>query len=250
MGTVVDMNKEDHWQERCDLAAAFRWTARLNMHEAVANHFSLAVSDEGRKFLINPDCRHFSKIRASELLLLDADDPDTMQRPDAPDPTAWHIHGRMHARLPQARCVLHAHPKYATVLASLKDSTIYPIDQTTARFFEGVALDDGYAGLALSDEEGDRLAAKLGNRTVLMMGNHGVMVAGETVGQAFDCLYFLERAAETMVTAYMTGQPLRIIPDDIARRTARQWAEYPGYGEKHLAELKRILDEEEPDYRS
>ncbi len=248
MATVVDMNQQDHRQARADLAAAFRWTARLGMHEGVANHFSLAVSDDGKQFLMNPDCRHFSRIKASELLLLDADDPDTMNRPDAPDATAWTIHGRMHARLPQARCVLHAHPKYATVLASLNDSTLYPIDQNTARFFEKIALDDDYTGLALGDEEGDRLAARLGNKAILMMGNHGVMVVGETVAKAFDELYYLERAAETMVTAYMTGQPLRILPDEVARRTAQQWADYPHYGDKHLVELKRILDDEEPDY--
>jgi ribulose-5-phosphate 4-epimerase/fuculose-1-phosphate aldolase len=250
MATVVDMTQDDHRQGRIDLAAAFRWTARLNMHEGVANHFSLAVSNDGRQFLMNPDCRHFSRISASELLLLDADDPETMNRANAPDPTAWTIHGRMHARLPQARCVLHAHPKHATVLASLKDSTLYPIDQNTARFFEKIALDDDYTGLALGEEEGDRLAARLGNKSILMMGNHGVMVVGETVAKAFDELYYLERAAETMVTAYMTGQPLRILPDEVARRTAQQWADYPNFADKHLAELKRILDDEEPDYLS
>jgi len=250
MATVVDIEREEHWQERVDLTAAFRWTVRLNMHEGVANHFSLAVSDDGKQFLMNPDCRHFSRIKASELLLLDADDPETMNRPDAPDATAWTIHGRMHARLPQARCVLHAHPKYATVLASLKDSTLYPIDQNTARFFEKIALDDSYTGLALGEEEGDRLAAKLGNKSILMMGNHGVMVVGETVARAFDELYYLERAAETMVTAYMTGQPLRILPDEVARHTAQQWADYPDFGDKHLAELKHILNDEEPNYKT
>lgn len=250
MATVVDIERKEHWQERVDLAAAFRWTVRLNMHEGVANHFSLAVSDDGKQFLMNPDCRHFSRIKASELLLLDADDPETMNRPDAPDATAWTIHGRMHARLPQARCVLHAHPKYATVLASLKDSTLYPIDQNTARFFEKIALDDSYTGLALGEEEGDRLAAKLGNKSILMMGNHGVMVVGETVARAFDELYYLERAAETMVTAYMTGQPLRILPDEVARHTAQQWADYPDFGDKHLAELKHILNDEEPNYKT
>ncbi|MGH1481535.1 MAG: class II aldolase and adducin N-terminal domain-containing protein [Geminicoccales bacterium] len=250
MATVVDIEREEHWQERVDLTAAFRWTVRLNMHEGVANHFSLAVSDDGKQFLMNPDCRHFSRIKASELLLLDADDPETMNRPDAPDATAWTIHGRMHARLPQARCVLHAHPKYATVLASLKDSTLYPIDQNTARFFEKIALDDSYTGLALGEEEGDRLAAKLGNKSILMMGNHGVMVVGETVARAFDELYYLERAAETMVTAYMTGQPLRILPDEVARHTAQQWADYPNFGDKHLAELKHILNDEEPNYKT
>jgi len=235
---------------RADLAAAFRWTARLDMHEGVANHFSLAVSDDGKRFLMNPDGRHFSRTKASELLLIDADDPTTMDRPDAPDPTAWTLHGRVHANLPQARCVLHAHPKYATVLASLQDSTIYPIDQTSARFFGQIAFDDGFEGMALGDDEGDRIAGKFGNRSILMMGNHGVMVLGNSVGEAFDTLYYLERAAQTQVMAYMTGKPLRILPDDVAHRTAQQWADYPDIGEKHFTELKRILDEDEPDYRS
>ena len=246
---MVDLDHYELVDARVDLAAAFRWTARLDMHEGVANHFSLAVSDDGRRFLMNPDARHFSRIKASELLLLDADDPETMKRPGAPDPTAWTLHGRIHANLPQARCVLHAHPKHATVLASLQDSTIYPIDQTTARFFEKIALDDGFEGMALGDDEGDRIAGKLGNRSILMMGNHGVMVVGRTVGEAFDTLYYLERAAQTQVMAYMTGKPLSILPDDVARRTAQQWADYPDIGEKHFSELKRLLDEDEPGYR-
>ena len=85
-----------HWAERCDLAAAFRWTARLNMHEAVANHFSLAVNPDGTRFLMNPNGRHFSRIRASALLEIDANDPTTLSRPDAPDPTAWGLHGAIH----------------------------------------------------------------------------------------------------------------------------------------------------------
>lgn len=246
---MADLSQDDIAMARTDLATAFRWTARLNMHEGVANHYSFAVSSDGRRFLMNPNARHFSRVKASELLLLDADDPKTMDRPDAPDPTAWSLHGRIHANLPQARCILHAHPKYTTVLASLADSTIYPIDQTTARFFGRIALDDGYGGMALGDEEGDRLAAKLGNMSVLMMGNHGIMVIGETVGHAFDMLYYVERAAETLVMAYMTGKPLRLLSDEVARRTADQWANYPNVAEKHFAELKRILDEDEPDYR-
>ena len=78
-----------HIEERRDLSAAFRWTAREGMHEGVANHFSLAVNDDGTRFLINPFGRHFARMRASDLLLLDANDPATLDRPDAPDPTAW-----------------------------------------------------------------------------------------------------------------------------------------------------------------
>ena len=85
-----------HWHERCELAAAFRWTVKLDMHEAVANHFSLAVNADGTRFLMNPNGRHFARIRASDLIEIDANDAATLARPDAPDPTAWGLHGAIH----------------------------------------------------------------------------------------------------------------------------------------------------------
>jgi ribulose-5-phosphate 4-epimerase/fuculose-1-phosphate aldolase len=234
---------------RIDLAAAFRWFARLGMHEAVANHLSVAVSVDGSRFLMNPRGRHFSRIRASDLLLLDANDPATLTRSDAPDPTAWCIHGRLHALLPQARCVMHLHPKFSTALAGLADSTMYPIDQNTMRFHGRVAVDDSYIGMALANEEGDRLGGLLGNKGVLMMGNHGVLVTGPTIARAFDEMYYFERAAETLMTCYASNRPLRIAPDAVAQTTAQQWLDYPNLAEDHLAEVKAILDREAPDYK-
>jgi len=90
----------EHWPERVDLAAAFRWTARLNMHEAVANHFSMAINDDGTRFLMNPNQMHFARIRASDLIIVDAKDPDTLTGPNAPDPTAWGLHGGLHHTAP------------------------------------------------------------------------------------------------------------------------------------------------------
>lgn len=235
-------------QQRIDLAAAFRWTARLGLHESIANHFSLAVSDDGSKFLMNPNGRHFSRIRASDLLLLDANDSETMHRPDAPDPTAWCIHGALHRQVPHARCVMHVHSKYATVLASLKDSRILPIDQNTMRFFGRVAIDDGYDGMGLGDEA-ERMVAGLGDKSVMMMGNHGVLVVAATVAQAFDEMYYLERACETLVTAYMTGKELRVAADAVAAKTAQQWLDYPAFADNHFNELKAILDAEGSDYQ-
>ncbi|MGB3147004.1 MAG: class II aldolase/adducin family protein, partial [Paracoccaceae bacterium] len=150
----------DHWQERVDLAAAFRWTARLGMHEGVANHFSLAVNPEGTQFLMNPNQAHFSRIKASDILLLDANDPDTLNRADAPDPTAWGLHGSVHRRCPHARCVMHVHSIFATVLASLADSNILPIDQNTATFYNRYVIDEHFGGLAF-EAEGERCAAAL-----------------------------------------------------------------------------------------
>jgi ribulose-5-phosphate 4-epimerase/fuculose-1-phosphate aldolase len=236
-------------QARIDLAAAFRWAARLGFHEGIANHFSAMVSDDGRRFLVNPRWRHFSRIRASNLLLVDADDPGTMERPDAPDPTAWYIHGALHRELPQARCILHTHMPYATTVTTLEDPEIKPIDQNCLRFFGRVAYDDNYGGLALSMDEGERLARAIGDKSVLMMANHGVIVVGESIAEAFDELYYLEKACQVLVLAYATGKELRPVSGNLAARVAKEWRNYGAFAQAHLAELKAILDAEEPDYR-
>jgi ribulose-5-phosphate 4-epimerase/fuculose-1-phosphate aldolase len=240
----------DHRTARIDLAAAFRWFARLNMHESVANHLSVAVSADGAKFLINPRGRHFARMCAGDLLLLDANEPAALDRPDAPDPTAWYLHARLHARLPEARCVMHLHPKYATALACLQDPTMYPIDMNTMRFFGRVALDSDFSGMALSDSEGDRVAGLMGGgKSVLLMANHGVLVIGATVAAALDELYYFERAAETLLTCYAAGKALRVVPDAKAALTERQWRDYGQLAIDHLDNIKAILDAEEPAYR-
>ena len=237
------------YQERVDLAAAFRFTARLNMHEAVANHFSLAVNDDGTRFLMNPNQVHFSLIKASSLLLLDADDPRTMDRPDAPDPTAWGLHGSIHRHLPHARCLMHVHSIYATVLASLADSRLPPIDQNCATFFDRYVIDEDYGGLAFEDE-GERCARLLGNpkHKVMIMGSHGVLVIGKSVADAFNRMYYFERAAETYIKALQTGQKLRVLSDAIAEKVAQEIEDYPGQAERHLADVKALLERDEPDY--
>lgn len=239
----------DHWGERADLAAAFRWTARLNMHEGVANHFSFAINDDGTQFLMNPNQVHFSRIKASDMLLIDANDPDTLTGPNAPDPTAWGLHGGIHRHCPHARCAMHVHSIHATVLASLADSSLPPIDQNCATFFNRYVIDDGYGGLAFEDE-GERCAGLLADprKKVLIMGNHGIMIIGATVAETFNRLYYFERAAETYIRALQTGQPLRVLSDEVAEKTAQELENYPDQDKRHLAELKAILDEEGSNY--
>jgi len=226
---------------REDLAAAFRLTAALGWNEAVANHYSAAVSPDGSRFLMNPKWRHFALIEAADLLLLSASDEDTMSRADAPDPSAWTIHGAIHRSLPHARCVLHVHPPYATALSSLKDPEIKPVDQNTARFFNRVAIDLEFGGLADNEAEGRRLVDALGNRRILMMGNHGVLVIAETVAEAFDELYYIERACRNLMLAYATGRPLSVLSDELAEQTAQEWEKYRPSAFNHFAELKRLL---------
>jgi ribulose-5-phosphate 4-epimerase/fuculose-1-phosphate aldolase len=240
----------DLGRQRLDMAAAFRWAERLNMNEAVANHFSLAVNDTGTQFLMNPNQVHFGRIKASDLILLDANDPSVMEGPEAPDPTAWGLHGSIHRLCPHARCLMHVHSKAATVLATLTDSTLPPIDQNSAMFFERHIVDADYGGLAF-EAEGIRCAGLLTNpkTRIMVMGNHGVLALGQTVADTFFQLYYFERAAQTYISALQTGQPLRILDDDIARKTAEELAAYPDSADCYFRDIKLILDEEGSNYR-
>lgn len=248
-GVSAVLDEADERQLRIDLAAAFRLAALFDWHESVGNHFSAALGGDGKQFLLNPRWQHFSTLRASELLRLHADDDSMLGREGAPDPSAWCIHGALHATLPRARVVLHCHPPYATALCALKDPSILPIDQNTARFFRRVAIDTGFDGIAEGRAEGVRLARALGDSNAMLMGNHGVTVIGESVAQAFEILYFLERASKTMVLAYSTGQPLNVMSDALAEKTAQGWDPYAGMADAHFAQLKQMLDKTDPSYR-
>jgi len=254
MSSVTSLNRtpkrdSEEWQLRVDLAAAFRLAAYHGWHEAIANHFSLAVSPDGKKFLMNPKWRHFSRIKASDLVMLDADDRETMNRPDAPDASAWCIHGHLHGALAHARCILHCHPPYATAIAALEDPELKPIEQNTARYYNRIVIDKGYGGIADDDAEGRRLVRALGNGRIMMMGHHGVLVAGDTVGQAYDDLYYLERACKTLVLAYSTGQKLNVMSPELAERTAKGWDAYGESQAVHFEEMKLVLDREDASYR-
>lgn len=237
---------------RLDLACALRWAARLDLHEGVCNHFSLAVPDEdgvvrGNRFLINPYGWHWSEITASSLVLLDSQGRVLEGRNTVED-TAFFIHRAIHVAAPHAVCVMHTHMPYTTALTLLEDGELRMCEQNALSFHERIAYDSDYGGLALDGREGDRIAVKLGNRSVLMMASHGVTVTGPTVQETFNDLYYLERAARFQVLARSTGGPLRTLPDDVVRHTAAQFAtERPQVAARHFAALKRMLLREEPD---
>ncbi len=234
---------------RVELAAVFRIAAKFGWHESVGNHFSAAVSDDGTQFLMNPRWRHFDLIRASELQLLDANDSSVMNGPNPPDVTAWCIHGTVHAAVPSARVLLHVHSDYATALAGLADPTIYPIDQNTARFHDRVAYDLNFGGMADDAAEAQRLGGVMADKPILLMGNHGVAVAAPSVAEAFEDLYYFERACKTMILAYATQQPLSILTDEIARKVTTSWEAFNGMGPAHLHQQMELLDRDDPSYR-
>ena len=234
----------NHAEIRADMAAAFRWCERLGLNEGIANHFSVATSEDGAQFLVNPENRYWSMLKASDMVEVDANDLDAAKGVDR---TALAIHGALHRNLPRARVVMHLHSRYATVLSTLQNPTIPPIDQTSMRFFNRVANDMGFDGMGLGDEA-ERLATCLGNHSILMMGQHGVLVVGESVGACFDDIYYFERAAETYVMALQTGQAINVASAEVAEKTAQQWDDYDDK-DAHLRAIREVLDAESPAYR-
>jgi ribulose-5-phosphate 4-epimerase/fuculose-1-phosphate aldolase len=233
---------------RRDLAAALRLAARYGLQEGICNHFSLAIPGMEDRFLINPLGLHWAEMRASDLSVVDRDGK-VVEGPVV-EPTAFFIHSRIH-RAHDHACVMHTHMPYATALTLLDDGRLEPVSQTSLKFHDRIAYDDDYNGLALDNEEGDRMAACMGDKPVIFLANHGVIVTGRTVAEAFDDLYYLERAAQAQVLAGSQGRPLRRVRQDVIELTAGQMMnERLQAAELHFAALKRILDREEPDYAS
>ena len=232
---------------RIDLAAALRWASRLGFGEGVCNHFSMALPGENDRFLINPQGLHWSEVTPADLVVVDAHGRKVTGRHDV-EPTAFFIHGCIHRGKPSARCVLHTHMPYATTLTTLNDGRLEWASQNSLKFYGRVAYDDAYNGLALDEGEGDRMCAELKHADILFLANHGVIVTGERMADAFDDLYYLERACMLQVMAMQTGRSLRIVPQEIAAMTGRQMAGESQQAQLHFDALKRLLDRDEPAY--
>ena len=234
-----------------DLAATFRWTARLNMHEGVANHFSVCLPGSSTDFFVNKAGIHFSQIKASDLILVTKENIEELKKkPEIVDPTAINIHGAIHKKVNHAKCIFHVHSKYATILSTLKDPTLKPIDQNTMMFYNRVSVFDEFGGLGF-EEESEKMASALGNKRHMLLANHGIITTGETIAEGFNALYYFEKAAETYLAALSTNKELNIADQKIAEKTAEETANYPiDLAKLYLNQIKLILDKEEPDYKN
>lgn len=241
------------WQARVDLAAAHRLADWQGLSEGIFNHFTLALPGTDDRYLQIPFGLHWSEVTASCLIEVGYDGRLLNGAGDI-ERSAFCIHAPIHRLLPGAACVLHTHMPFASALTRLEEPHIEAIGQTEIGFLDCVACDEEYTGLALDPAEGERLAAVLGTENkVLFMANHGVLVVGETVAEAYDRLYYLERACQVQLYAMWTGRRLKHVPRPIVEHTLRQYAASPNYQgkpgcEHHYAALKRLLDRREPDY--
>ncbi len=236
-------------QARTDLAATLRWAARLGYQQGVCNHFSLLAPHSDELFLVNPEGFFWSEATASGLLLCDLDGT-IVEGTGTVELSAFSLHAPIHRRNKEAKAVLHTHSPYATALCLIRDARVEPVFLPGFQFFGKIAYDDDCHGAAFSIEEGEREAAILGDKNVLMMRNHGPLVVGPTVAAAFDRLYYLEDTCQRQLLAMSAQQPLQRVADELAAALASQVPVFDAYAEKHLAAIKRVLDREEPDYSS
>ena len=160
------------------------------------------------------------------------------------------IHTRIHLNHPSAKVVLHLHAPYSTALTAIQGGRLEMVHQNSTRFYGQIAYDDHFNGIAVRTDEGDRMAEAMGGKRIMFMANHGVIVVGDSVAQAFDDFYYLERAAQVQVLAMQTGRPLNVMSDELARLTHEQFGGVTINADLHFTAMKEILDAEEPAYAS
>ncbi|MEZ5640432.1 MAG: class II aldolase/adducin family protein [Burkholderiaceae bacterium] len=242
-------------QAKVQLAAAHRLAALHELDEGIDNHFTVAVPGTQDQYLILPFGRHWSEARASDMMVFN-EAGDTLSGPGPVELSAQCIHAPIH-RITGAAVVMHTHQTWATALNMLRDNRLFPLSQTAA-FFDGhVAYDDNYSGLADTLEEGERLAHLLGNKHVVLMKNHGALVVGDTVAQAYRRLYRLERVCRmqliAMAAASGSGGQLAVLGADVVERVQAinpHDSHSRADRERLFFEaMMRVLDRELPGYR-
>ncbi|MDH3694460.1 MAG: class II aldolase/adducin family protein [Gammaproteobacteria bacterium] len=232
-----------------DLAAAHRLAVFHQLEEGIDNHFTLTVPGYEDRYLVLPFGLHWSEARASDLITFD-EAGNTLEGDGLVELSAQCIHAPIH-RITGTRVVMHTHQTWALALNMLQDNRLISASQTAAFFHGQVAYDDNYAGTADSLEEGERLAHLLGDKSVMFMKNHGVLVVGETVAKAYRTLYLLERVCRNQILAMGTGKSLLPIPDDIIKQVQAPTEHDRHKGKRHdlyFAAMKRVLDREMPGY--
>lgn len=245
---MPELDSEELWRAKVDLAACFRMAARCGLEEGICNHFSALVPGSDELFIVNPYGFAFRELTASHLLVCDFAGNVVSGR-GTPEATAFYIHAQIHKAIPRARVAFHTHMPYATALSMVEGDPLVFAGQTALKFYGRTAVDDDYRGLALDEGEGARIAASIGDADIVFMRQHGVMVLGPMIAEAWDDLYYLERACQAQCLAMSTGRRLIPVKPEIARAAARQMREGDAEsGRLHLESVKRLLDAQDPNY--
>ena len=242
----------EEWAVRVDLAACYRLVARYGWEDLVFTHITARVPGTTDQFLINPYGVFFDEITASSLVKIDQQGQKLEDSPFPVNPAGFIIHSAIHAARHDARWVLHTHTLNG-VAVSTQRAGLLPISQHSISVLASLAYHD-FEGPALRDDEKPRLVADLGDKTSLILRNHGLLTVGETAAEAFVSMYYLETSCAIQIRAQSGGGELIPVPKEVIedsysmmRRTER-----PGGGRGALVwpGLCRRLDRLDPSYRT
>src|ERR1700758_2991368 len=248
--TLSDSSAEE-WQARVDLAAAHRLAFMHGFNEGIFNHLTYVVPGSTDRYYQIPFGTHWSEVTASCFMEVGIDDGEVKRGEGDVERSCYCIHAPIHKALPHAKAVFHTHMPFASALTRLEDPRIKEIGQTEVGMSGKIAYDDEYTGPAFDPAEGERLARVIGNKSVLFMANHGITTLGGSVAEAYDRLYYLERAAQVQIYAMWTGQRLKELTSAVVEKTKREiggasFYDGPSPAQRHFDALKRMLDRSEP----
>lgn len=250
-GDIRSRVSDEEWALRVDLACAYRLVAHYRWDDLIFTHLSVRVPGPDHHFLINPYNLMFDEITASSLVKIDVHGNPVMATPYMTNPAGFTIHSAIHMARDDAHAVMHLHTPFGQAVAAHADG-LMPITQTAMLIRDEIAYHH-YEGVATDLDERERLVADLGNKSAMILRNHGTLTVGETVADAFLKMYFLERACEAQVHALAGGVALL---NDPPQGTPEKAAEQGRAGLKLVGNmlawpaLRRKMDRVSPGYDS
>lgn len=212
---------EQEWQTRVDLAACYRLMAIYGMTDLIYNHITARVPDTDDELLINPYGYLYEEITASSLVKINVEG-DVLLQPDhgyGINPAGYVIHSAVHKARHELQCVMHTHTRAGMAVSAMRCGLL-PLAQTSMRFYDCTSY-HAFEGPALNLDERERLVADLGRNDTMILRNHGLLVGGRTIADAFNRMYFLESACRLQVDAIAAGVDLQFAPSEVAQLTAR-----------------------------
>jgi len=240
----------DEWAARVQLAAAYRMFDRLGWSELIYNHLSLRVPGEDGHFLINPFGLHYSEVTASNLVKVDVQGRIVGHSDWPINPAGFTFHGAIHATLPEAHCVMHVHTTPTMAVCCLEQGLSFS-NFYAAQLHGQVAYHD-FEGITVHLDEGQRILASAGGKPVLLLRNHGPVVIGRSLPQAFNLMWLVQRACEVQVATLAMG-PAREIPVPLMERCVRDSLNFNprfGAGQDVFAAMQRLVERDDPSYRA
>ena len=250
--SLKDKVSPEEWAVRVDLAACYRLVARFGWEDLVFTHITARVPGTPDQFLINPYGVFFDEITASSLVKIDQQGQKLEDSPFPVNPAGFVIHSAIHAARHDAKCVLHTHTLNG-VAVSTQRVGLLPISQHSISVLASLGYHD-FEGPALRDDEKPRLVADLGDKTSLILRNHGLLTVGETAAEAFVSMYYLETSCAIQVRAQSGGGELIPVPKDVLEDSYSrlQKAQTAGGGRGGLVwpGLLRRLERLDPSYRT